>query len=229
MTLVEHFDYYTLVLGWQVIPVYPKSKVPVGTGWNGRYSIDQHRHFLFRRPTFNLGLLLGDIVDVEGDTPEANEFLDTLLAGVPHPSYRSDKSVHHLFRCPDRRLTALRVNGIEFRGRQHHSVLPPSVHANGARYQWLVRPTIVPDLPGELFSLYQAHKHEGRGANRPKFIRPLCGRCGQEAPVHHKRFELEIRAFKEYGRKWECQRCRTVDVRPKCRAIRASDRKGKAG
>lgn len=220
MKSIDYFDQYTLEFGWRVIPVYPKSKVPVGNQWNDGYSVSAARHHVRTHPNCNLGLLLGDVVDVEGDTPEANDILNELTKDYPHPAYRSNKSIHHLFECPDPQLTSIKASGIEFRGRRHHSVLPPSRQVNGVRYQWVTEPGPVPQMPPGLFDLFQSLKKAAKPWRRPNFAEPTCDACGVKRYVHQKRFDLEAAAFCRLDRKWACIKCRKVDVRDLCRKIR---------
>ncbi|MFX6202006.1 bifunctional DNA primase/polymerase, partial [Acinetobacter baumannii] len=77
----------------------------VQPAWNENWEEDQARNYFRRHPDCNIGLLLGDIVDVEGDTAEANYRLSRIVAGYPHPMYSSNRSVHHLFVNPDPQLS----------------------------------------------------------------------------------------------------------------------------
>ena len=106
MRLIEYFDLYTKA-GLRVIPLHPQSKVPMWDGWNVGWDVDRCRVTCARHPFANLGLLLGHIVDVEGDSEEANLSLARMIGDCPHPIYRSSKSVHHLFLNPDPKLTAM--------------------------------------------------------------------------------------------------------------------------
>lgn len=222
--LVDFFDRYTSEHGWKIIPVHPRSKIPVGIGWNGRYNRWRSRHYVYTHPDVNLGVLLGDFVDVEGDTPKANAFLNDLLRGYAHPSYESNKSVHHLFRTPDHELTALRHQDIEFRGHLHFSVLPPSLHTEGGAYKWLTEPTKeMPEMPLGLLDFYRQHRRQSSEL-KPGFVKPRCSKCECEQVIHRKRYVLEVRAFRHCGLVWECRGCRKVDVRNVCRHIRKSDR-----
>lgn len=219
--IIDFFDRYTREFGWRVIPVYPSSKIPVGLGWNSTYNVERSRSYVHYHPNTNIGLLLGDVIDVEGDTPEANRLLESLLDGYAHPMYESSKSVHHLFRSPDDDLTALKRNGIEFRGHRHYSVIPPSVHAGGAAYTWLVEPqAAIPPMPPALEEFYNKHKRPRKTAWKKGFVEAKCGLCGLTEPIHKKRHDLEVIAFRHHGLDWECHRCRKVDVRDLCREIR---------
>ena len=217
--ILEFFDRYTGECDWKIIPVYHKTKIPVGDNWNLNYNKGWCRFHVQTRQAISLGILLGAVVDVEGDTPEANARLETILAGHEHPKFQSQKSVHHLFQTPDPGLTCFKHDGVEFRGHKHFSVLPPSVHAGGAEYEWLVEPAgQVPRMPEELIDYYK--KHRKRGGLKDGFVSARCSCCGRNEPVHKKRHGLEVQAFARHGQGWDCHRCRRIDVRELCRLIR---------
>jgi hypothetical protein len=222
---IDYFDLYTQEFGWSVIPAFPNSKLPVGRRWNDGYSVAAARRYVAAHPKCNLGILLGDIVDVEGDTAEANALLAELTHGCTPPTYQSVKSTHRLFRTPDRFLTSIRFDGIEFRGHRHHSLLPPSRRPGGVAYQWLTAPGPVPAMPPALLALYQSHRKRVRQDARPGFVRPVCALCEAKPFVHQKRFDLEVACFSRLGERWTCQSCRHTDVRAMCRQVRKDGRR----
>jgi len=231
MTPLECFDLYS-GMGFQVIPLYHKTKIPIGNNWNKKWDIKASRNAVSRWSNCNFGILLGDIVDVEGDSEEANEFINLLIGDIPHPVYRSRKSFHHLFRTPDPELTACRFEDIEFRGHRHQSVIPPSIGPDGTRYQWLRRSVEgfpIPEMPLDLKDLYfkfrpdlkpvqkKRSKKKGKKKNHKK---TQCCICKKWIYIHRKRLILEVRAFREYGVNWHCQKCRELELRPAAKRIR---------
>lgn len=222
--LLDHFDAY-IACGLRVIPVHPRTKRPIGF-WTARYRPDRARHFLSRNPGCNVGILLGDgVVDVEGDTPEANRRIEDAIGGVEHPCYRSSKSNHHLFRCPDENLSIVKFDGIEFRGNRHFSVLPPSRHVTGVTYQWIREPGgELPPMPRDLMNLYVPHAPPIPKPPRKNCEKPHCITCGERCEVPRERFWLEVEAFKKHGLKWTCTRCRKIDVRDICRFLKRKAR-----
>lgn len=233
--LLKFFDVY-VGMGWQPIPVHPMSKIPVGKNWNKDWDYDRCRDAFARNPNYNMGVLLGNIVDVEGDTPEANDLLLRMIDGVPHPYFRSSRSIHHLFQNPDPNLTATRFGGIEFRGYRHQSLLPPSVHENGTSYVWQSGRDEFPPppMPEELLDFYLKNRREQRPQKqvsryrapklKPGHTRTRCKICDQLIFIHKKRLMLEVRAFAERGYSWMCHTCRPFDVRNACRQIRVVNR-----
>jgi hypothetical protein len=157
MTRVIDFVNAYLKMDLRPIPLYHGSKRPIGKGWNEDWSRDRCVDIFDEYPNANVGLLLGPIVDVEGDTPEANQVLRSMLEDYPHPRWSSAKSEHHLFLTPDARLTRRVHDGIEFRGTRHQSVVPPSIHPETKnRYKWLEKPYPIPEFPLSLLEYFKS-------------------------------------------------------------------------
>lgn len=180
MNKLDFFDLYTQKFNWKITPISRDSKSPIFANWNKDYNRLKSRNIIEEHDC-NLGLCLGDIVDVEADTPGANKTLDQMLRGYPHPQYRSSRSVHHLFLCHDKKLTKISMQNIEFRGSLHQSVLPPS-RIGDTRYQWINADFPVPEMPKSLLKFYWKHVR--------RVVRPLgfwtCKMC-------HKRCIIESR------------------------------------
>lgn len=147
-------------LGFKPVPLRPFSKIPVYSKWNKNWNEIECLSYFSMYPNSNIGLLLGDIIDVEGDNQEANKLIEKLIGKkCPHPIYKSAKSVHHLFLNHDKTLTRLVAEGIpvEFRGYGHQSVVPPSFHEDGIQYEWISPiTTTMPTMPDALMEFYQS-------------------------------------------------------------------------
>lgn len=157
MLFTEDFVEAYVNIGLFPIPCYHASKRPMNVGWNDGWSVENCLAAFRQFPGANVGILLGDIVDVEGDTPEANMFLNDLLKDHPHPQWTSAKSVHHLFLNPDPTLTRRVFQDVEFRGHRHQSIVPPSLHDSGIRYQWCeVTEFPVPPMPSSLLEFFES-------------------------------------------------------------------------
>lgn len=219
-TILQHFDVLT-DRGLKIIPLRENSKIPMCKGWTAGWCRESARQKLTVFPDANIGLLLGEIIDVEGDSEDANKVLLDLIGDYPHPCYQSLRSIHHLFVSPDSDLRHFEVNDIEFRGYGHQSVLPPSTAA-GVVYKWLRQFHFpIPPMPSRLYDFYQSKKRKTGAKVKKGHLMVRCGACEQKCFLHRKRFDLELAAFKLLGSKWECQDCRTIDLRPACRLIRA--------
>jgi hypothetical protein len=209
--------------GLKIIPLYPKTKKPVGNAWNKSWNIDCIRDAFDIYNDANVGLLLGDIVDVEGDSPEANQRIFDLIGDYPHPCYKGSKSVHHLFLNPDPDLTRVSFEDIEFRGNKHQSVLPPSIHPDGTKYAWINKASTIPSMPKALMEFYnqiKTVKPKKVKKKKSQYIKPWCIKCKNQFPIHVVRFKLELEAFKELNQRWQCHKCRKIDLRKKCRKLR---------
>ena len=209
--------------GLRGIPLRPGSKVPAGRDWSGSWSPAAVRSTLLESPDCNLGLLLGDVVDVEGDSAEANRLILEMIGNYPHPTYRSRKSIHHLFRTPDRRLRRLQHRQIEFRGHGHQSALPPSVMPD-SDYEWIHDNGLrVPPMPSRLLAYFHRHFRppaQPRGGRTAVRVR-TCGVCRIPRKGHAKRISDEAAVFAVSGLPWSCRRCRTHDLRRAVRLLRA--------
>ena len=142
-----------------------------------------------------------------------------MIGDYPHPLYVSTRSTHHLFITPDPKLKIFKFQNIEFRGYGHQSVLPPS-EFYGKIYRWLSTAQFpVPGMPKRLLKFY--HKITGfKDDIKPTHIKIYCAKCRKKYFLHRKRWLLELKAFQQLSLKWECQKCRSVDLRPLCRVLK---------
>lgn len=229
-------DYYKayVKMGFKPIALFKNSKCPIGKKWNENWDCDYWEKY-FHTDQYNIGILLGDIIDVEGDTQEGNDLLSSIIRDLPHPMYKSYKSIHHLFLCPKNIIIDhLSFNGIEFRGHKHQSAMPPSIHEKGARYNWLASSKFpIPYLPQELVDFYLVNKKPNKtvvSKNSPKrgtkkgYIKTICNKCKSKFFINKKRLALEVKSFRYLlEQKWECRSCRTVDLRIQCKKIKNAD------
>jgi hypothetical protein len=104
----------------------------------------------FASPTQpNVGIILGENVDFEGDGPEAESDLKELFGGeIPQtPSWQSLRGRHYMF-AADARLTALGIAVIKYKGAEvrlggakaAQSLIPPST-TNDFTRTWVVSPS----------------------------------------------------------------------------------------
>jgi hypothetical protein len=219
MRLVDYFDAYVQA-GLKVIPLYARTKIPVGKNWNDGWNQDWCRWSFKKYPESNMGLLLGDIVDIEGDDDQANDIVKNLIGDTPHPMYRSSKSTHHLFLNPDSKLTILQHDKIEFRAHRHQSALPPSKHEDGSPYSWLKGTKFpVPKMPDSLL-IYYNKLQDCKPNLKTEHIRPWCSVCHKKILIHKNRYNSEKEIFDNLGYRWQCRNCRKYDLRPMVRLLR---------
>lgn len=218
MNILAWYDNY-VGQGIQPIPLYPQSKAPFMKKWNIFWDEEYVRSILAKKRNSNIGIKLGSIMDVEGDTPSANRRLLRITKNCPHPMYSSSKSIHHLFLNPNPSAGILKFEGIEFRGKNCQSVLPPSHHSNGEKYIWLPQSRFpIPKMPKSVLELFKLAQRASDKKPGSKEIN--CHNCNYDFSLHYKRLRLEVKAFRILKQKWQCHKCRTVDIRPLCRVIR---------
>lgn len=141
-------------------------KHPVASAWGKSATQDEEVIREQWQDPWNVGIVLGPchgipadkaVVDLEDDTPEGREFADLILQGYAAPTYTSGKSLHRIYRwtpdLPETGKASLTVNGLEMRfggrGKETQSVAPPSIHQNGAKYEWIpgMSPDDIPIIP----------------------------------------------------------------------------------
>jgi hypothetical protein len=220
--ILRHFE--ALVnKGLKVIPLYENSKVPMYKNWNKNWEYNFVREKIERFPRSNIGVLLGEIIDVEGDSESANDIIIKLIKDYPHPFYKSNKSIHHLFLNPKNSIRHFKWQEIEFRGHGHQSVLPPS-KVKLINYKWLKNFKFpIPPMPEELLKFLERKKNKNKYKNKlkPSHIKIRCIACEETVFLHKKRYENELVAFKILNEKWQCKNCRNIDLKSACRLIRS--------
>jgi len=210
--------------GFKVIPLQVRSKEPCFKQWNKQWyrKTAQIITFFQKHPNANIGVLLGDFLDIEADDEAANELLDLLVSDYPHPTYQSSKSRHHLFRNIYPSLTRKTFNGIEFRAFKHQSVLPPSIHPDGTVYTWIdFNGGEVPNPPYKIIQYLRQRKVFPAG----KYLMPWCSECGRNLVVKKRNFQREIEVFRRLGQKWQCVNCRSKEVTERCKSLKYAKRK----
>lgn len=132
-----------LEMGIQPVPLYPKSKRPSGgKGWT-TLKVSEDTIDNFFKPDDNIGGLWGEpsgwIVDVDLDWDEAIDFASHFLPETFTYGRRTRPDSHYLFRCKGaegyKRILKSGEVIVEIRSTGSQSVLPPSMHPDGERYQ----------------------------------------------------------------------------------------------
>jgi hypothetical protein len=165
--ILAEAKYYAEALGWRVVPCHSPvgqgcscgradckkpGKHPRLTSWQNKATsgVSQIESWWQQWPSANLGVVLGpssQLIDIEYDDAEGEATAEELLSHIKTPKYRSARSCHHLFHFPDwlkPQKAVLRWRGLELRfgtdkaGAQ--SIFPPSKHASGKSYEWLLSP-----------------------------------------------------------------------------------------
>jgi hypothetical protein len=209
-------------LGYKIIPLFFQTKTPIFKNWNSNYNSELIINFVKEQETqINYGLLLGDVIDIEGDCFESNKYIDELLKGIVHPCFQSKKSKHHLFRSTIKNLTRIVVNGVEFRGHKHQSVIPPSTHEDGQKYEWVTKIYHVNDIPIIPKHIEEYIRNQISNDQSKKFKKKLkpnhisikCSKCDKNIFINKTRFAKEMVFVKDARLNWSCNKCRNFDFR----------------
>ena len=229
-----YFSKY-LEIGLKPILLFPSSKKPLIQKWNADYDQEKWKKLLKKHEgeNLNIGVLLGDIIDVEADTEESNELLISLIGDYKHPYFESSRSIHHIFLNPDVSLTVTKFRGIEFRGNYVQSVFPPSKHIDGSKYRFLKGSSFpIPPMPNDLLNFYWSNRKNQqqqeqkikrkikRKCLKEGFKKSLCCLCKESIIIHKKRLKLEVQAFLSINKMWMCRNCRNININDECRKIR---------
>jgi hypothetical protein len=228
MDALKIFQEYSQ-LGYKPIPLVYGTKRPIFRAWNKKYSYSKTYNFILNHPNnYNFGILLGNVIDIEGDSPEANDFLDEILKEFPHPCYSASKSKHHLFKNKNLKITRISSKDIELRAYNHQSVVPPSIHEDGKKYIWidpLVKYSSLPVLPTKIEIEIARFKNKNVKILKPFSQRITCANCQKKCFINKRRLEYEILSLQQIQMKWMCNKCRPYDLREICRNIRKNQLK----
>ncbi len=220
MTNLEIFNFYHS-LGYQPIPLFYKTKTPIYKNWNSNYNYESILEYVAQQKQLNFGILLGNIIDIEGDCADSNKIIDDLLHDVKHPCFMSAKSKHHLFRSNIKSLTRIVVDNVEFRGHKHQSVVPPSKHEDGYEYKWLTEIfniSSIPYLPQTIESYIISKLKPDAQDKKKKLLKPnhtsiKCNECKKSILISRIRLNKELHFLQKEKTAWACNKCRTFDLR----------------
>lgn len=161
--------------GWRVIPIPPGEKFPRGiTAWQTEGSTDEAKiaHWWTNAPDHGIGIVTGATsglwvldVDVAGDKvgDETLAELEDAYGALPstYEVITGSGGRHLYFAWPDGQVVTNSASGrlgpgLDVRGEGGFVVAPPSLHANGRRYEVEASsPHHVADPPGWLLALLE--------------------------------------------------------------------------
>ncbi|MBS4055272.1 MAG: bifunctional DNA primase/polymerase [Thermaerobacter sp.] len=138
--------------GYTVIPLKPREKTPLQTGWTKAYAPSEKDVQLFfqKHPNCNMGMVLGEtsgVVAIDIDGAGGEDILAQLCGGELPVTWESEtpSGGRHLFFFLPAGATA-KTKRYPVKGAKHEEcallgtgsqvVLPPSIHPNGGRYRW---------------------------------------------------------------------------------------------
>jgi len=149
-------------IGCRFVRLARNEKRPIGAAWQTKSSPYVTCVSQWLATGSNVGLLLGPasgVVDVEYDDPAGREQLAAFgVLDLRTPTWRSARGEHRLFRwepwMPASAVVHFDDLEIRIGGRAAQSVLPPSRHPDGSRYEWIVSPqeVAVASFPAQLLA-----------------------------------------------------------------------------
>jgi len=212
MKIKDAFTNY-LDLGYQPILLHPNTKMPIFYGWQKKYNYQSYYELLDSNKKYNIGFLLGNIVDVEGDTNDANQILNNYFLAINHPIYKSKKSYHHLFKNSYRNITRIQIQGFEIRGYNHQSVVPPSNVDSVEDYIWLENLIPFKDLPeiphdfAKSFNIKSFKSKEKKSKDKNKSA-IWCFKCRNKFYLNRSFLTCQLNKLKEKKENWFCKICK---------------------
>ena len=217
---LKYFDAYVSA-GFKPIALSPQTKKPVELKWNKNWTAERWRKY-FETGDYNIGILLGNIIDVEADCRSSNKLLNELIGSQKHIKFQSYRSTHHLFINDDSKLRFLKIHGIEFRGYGLHSVVPPSIHQSGYQYNFCSDNdfllTYMSEGLNKIYSDYKASLHnKNKVLSKKKIIhrgscKTKCNKCNDLVFINKKRLSCEVIIFSNKNKSWLCHKCRDESI-----------------
>lgn len=175
-------------LGWHLIPILPKNKIPALKDWVNNCSNNQaviDNWFNDQYKDHNVGVVTGknsEIFVVDIDTkPDMHgitgkESLAELIFEKDFPktveSITGSSGMHIFFKCPPTLEISNSVSklahGIDIRGNGGQVLIPPSLHPNGNYYKWLNNPkdTEIAFAPMWLLNLIESKSQPDKTINQ---------------------------------------------------------------
>jgi replicative DNA helicase len=156
--------------GWQSFPCLPKDKKPM-VRWADVATTEDNMlvGWWDTNPTANIGIACGKrsgviVLDVDaghGGYESLTDLIDKYGKLPDTPVSKTGSGGEHIFfRHPgiEIRNSASKLGqGLDIRGDGGYVVAPPSLHPNGKRYEWVVKPSQTPlaDMPAWMIELLQ--------------------------------------------------------------------------
>jgi len=162
-----------LTQGVHTVPLHPNSKKPKGgKGWNSLMVTQETIPEFFTRGD-NIGALWGKpsnwVVDIDLDWDEACDIATYLLPETFIYGRAKRPASHYLYRCPEAVSTTRQLRSgsmiVEIRSTGSQSVIPPSIHPHGDRYE------ITHDIDFIEISKVELEKHVDEIAGAAVFVR----------------------------------------------------------
>ncbi len=145
--------------GMLPIPVVARGKRPIPSDWPNYDPTDDALRRDLRDGAANLGVLLGprsgDLVDIDLDAPCARALARRFLPATEWVAgRRGAPASHHFFRSMDGKTRRFRDPSdgaclVELRAGGAQTVVPPSCHPSGERYEWQSKNNLPAEVPAD--------------------------------------------------------------------------------
>ena len=150
----ENFENY-IECGFTLVACAPKGKKPIESGWQNSKSttMEDYYRWIQKNPNINIGMLTGKssgVIGIDADGEEGRKHLEKISKGdLPDTAKFTTPGggIRLLYKYPNHIELKTKVDRLEgehsevcFMSDGKQTLLPPSIHPNGGRYEWINAP-----------------------------------------------------------------------------------------
>ena len=150
----ENFENY-IECGFTLVACAPKGKKPIESGWQNSKSttMEDDYRWIQKNPNINIGMLTGKssgVIGIDADGEEGRKHLEKISKGdLPDTAKFTTPGggIRLLYKYPNHIELKTKVDRLEgehsevcFMSDGKQTLLPPSIHPNGGRYEWINAP-----------------------------------------------------------------------------------------
>lgn len=150
----ENFENY-IECGFTLVACAPKGKKPIESGWQNSKSttMEDYYRWIQKKPNINIGMLTGKssgVIGIDADGEEGRKHLEKISKGdLPDTAKFTTPGggIRLLYKYPNHIELKTKVDRLEgehsevcFMSDGKQTLLPPSIHPNGGRYEWINAP-----------------------------------------------------------------------------------------
>ena len=141
--------------GFKLVACAPKGKKPIESGWQNSKSttMEDYYRWIQKNPNINIGMLTGKssgVIGIDADGEEGRKHLEKISKGdLPDTAKFTTPGggIRLLYKYPNHIELKTKVDRLEgehsevcFMSDGKQTLLPPSIHPNGGRYEWINAP-----------------------------------------------------------------------------------------
>lgn len=150
----ENFENY-IECGFTLVACAPKGKKPIESGWQNSKSttMEDYYRWIQKNPNINIGMLTGKssgVIGIDANGEEGRKHLEKISKGdLPDTAKFTTPGggIRLLYKYPNHIELKTKVDRLEgehsevcFMSDGKQTLLPPSIHPNGGRYEWINAP-----------------------------------------------------------------------------------------